>query len=381
MMTPKKLLRPERLRRIPPQFSWLDHRLHCFLMLLCYSRRLYAEFTLAETLEHFLACQQHAFAYFGGVPHQVMVDNCKVAVLRHPYGQPPVFHPRYLDFAGHYGFTIKACGVRQPQQKGRVEKSVDYFKGNFLAGLELTGFAPLNPALRQWLDTVANVRVHGETRQKPDERFVEEKPHLRPLTALPYEAAAVRPVRANRCFRVLVDTNRYSVPARYAGAALTLKAYADRLCFYHQEQLVAEHVRRYDRYQDYELPDHAAPLLVHARNARQQQVLTRFLALSAQAPEYYRQLEQRRAVPRHHLEKIVALSEVYGAEKVGRALEDALHFQAFSADYIANILEQRARKLPEPGALHLTRQQDLLDLELPEPDLSLYEPPPEGDQP
>jgi hypothetical protein len=101
-------------------------------------------------------------------------------------------------------------------------------------------------------------------------------------------------------------------------------------------------------------------------------VLTRFLALSAHAPEYYRQLEQRRSVPRHHLEKIVALSEVYGAEKVGRALEDALHFQAFSADYVANILEQRERKLPEPGALHLTRRSDLLDLEVEQPDLSIY---------
>ena len=105
------------------------------------------------------------------------------------------------------------------------------------------------------------------------------------------------------------------------------------------------------------------------------------LALCPEAPEYYRQLEQRRSVPRHHVEKILALSEIYGVEPVARALEDALHFAAFSAEYIANILEQRQRRLPEPGALHLTRQQDLLDLELPEPDLSVYEPQTQGGQP
>lgn len=292
-----------------------------------------------------------------------------------------MLNPRYLDFAHHYGFAIKPCAVRQPQQKGRVEKGVDYVKGNFLRGLDPTGFAPLNPAVRVWLDTVANVRVHGETHQTPAQRFALEKPRLRPLSPLPYEAAAIGPVRASRRFRVTVDTNRYSVPARLAGATLTLKAFANRLCFYHQDQLVAEHVRRYDRHQDYELPEHAAPLLAQARNARQQQLLTRFLALSAQAPEYYRQLEQRRTVPRHHVEKILALSEIYGVEPVARALEDALHFAAFSAEYIANILEQRQRQLPEPGALHLTRQQDLLDLELPEPDLSVYEPKTQGDQP
>ena len=58
---------------------------------------------------------------------------------------------------------------------------------------------------------------------------------------------------------------------------------------------------------------------------------------------------------------------------MGRAIEDALEYQAFSSEYIANILEQRARRLPEPGALHLTRREDLLDLELPDPDLSIYD--------
>jgi hypothetical protein len=77
--------------------------------------------------------------------------------------------------------------------------------------------------------------------------------------------------------------------------------------------------------------------------------------------------------PRHHIRQIVALSEIYGAEKVQRAIEDAFAFQAFSCEYIANILEQRKSILPEPGALHLTRRQDLLDLDMPEPDLLIYE--------
>jgi len=81
----------------------------------------------------------------------------------------------------------------------------------------------------------------------------------------------------------------------------------------------------------------------------------------------------RRLNPTVHVRKIVALCEIYGEEAVGRAIEDALEYQAFSSEYIANILEQRARRLPEPGALHLTRREDLLDLELPEPDLSIYD--------
>ena len=129
-------------------------RLSFFVMVLCYSRMLYVEFTVSETLEHFLACHAHAFAFFGGVPARVMVDNLRSAVLRHALGQAPVLNPRYQDFAEHFGFTLRPCGVGQAHEKGRVENAVGYIKKNFLAGLEPSDFAPVNPAARQWLDTV-----------------------------------------------------------------------------------------------------------------------------------------------------------------------------------------------------------------------------------
>ena len=105
------------------------------------------------------------------------------------------------------------------------------------------------------------------------------------------------------------------------------------------------------------------------------ELFLRFLALSPQAQEYYQQLEQRRLNPKHHVQKIVALSELYGTDAVARALADAFTYQAFSCEYIANLLAQRQHPPQEPGALHLTRQADLLELELPAPDLSLYDPP------
>ncbi len=260
-------------------------------MVLAFSRKMYLEFTLAETLEHFLAAHQHAWEYFGGVARQVWVDNCKVAVLSRATGSI-VFNPRYLDFANHYGFKIRACGVGQPQEKGRVENGVGYVKKNFLNGLELSDFQIVNPAARHWLDTVANVGVHGQTHKTPQELFAQEK--LLPLHPLPYEAAVLETVRVNSQFRIKVDSNHYSVPCQYASRRLTLKRFPDRLLVYDQEKLVAEHVRRYDRHQDYELPDHVAPLLLHRKKAREQKLFLRFLALSPIAHDYYQQLEQRR---------------------------------------------------------------------------------------
>ena len=93
-------------------------RLSFFVMVLCYSRMMYVEFTVSQTMEHFLGCHQNAFEYFGKVPSKIMVDNLKSAVLKRIVGQAPVFNPKYLGFANHYGFTIAACNVGKGNEKG-----------------------------------------------------------------------------------------------------------------------------------------------------------------------------------------------------------------------------------------------------------------------
>ncbi len=347
-------------------------RLSFFVMVLCYSRMMYVEFTVSQTMEHFLGCHQNAFEFFGKAPKKIMVDNLKSAVLKRIVGQTPVFNPKYLDFANHHGFTIAACNVGKGNEKGRVENGVGYVKKNLLAGLDIPDFAAIHPAARHWLNTIANVRIHGETREQPVARFEKERPYLNTLPRHRFDIATVSQIRASRQFRVVVDTNRYSVPAEYAGKVLTLKTYPDRICLYCDNKLIARHARSYDRHQDIEDPDHPKQLLFWRKKAREQKIIMRFLALSPKAEQYYQKLEQRRMNPFHHMQKIVALSEIYDPEAVARAMEDAFTFQAFSCEYIVNLLEQRIRRLPAPGALHLTRREDLLDLTVESPDLSIY---------
>jgi transposase len=170
-------------------------RLSFFAAVLGYSRMLYVEFTLGQSQELFLSCHQNAFGFFKGVPARVMVDNCKTAVLSHPLGQPAQLNPRYLDFAQHYGFEIRACGVRQAHEKGQVENAVKYIKQNFLQGLQLPPWAAFNPAARHWLETIANVRVHGQTHQTPLALFEQEKLQLQAVSARP--SASTAPARCS----------------------------------------------------------------------------------------------------------------------------------------------------------------------------------------
>ena len=347
-------------------------RLSFFVMVLAYSRRMFAEFTVSQTMEHFLACHEHAFAELG-IPSKLMVDNLKSAVLQRLAGVAPVFNPRYLDFARHHGFEIVACNVGRGNEKGRVESGVGYVKKNFLRGLELSDFSAIQAAAQVWLDTVANVRIHGETQRRPIDLFAEERPHLRRPNPHPYDLARTSTTIASSQFRITLDTNYYSVPSSYAHRRLTVKAYPDRVCIYFDNQLIARHPRRYGRHEDIEDPDHAKGLIAQRHRAREQRLMMHFLALSPDAAAYYEGLEQRRFNARHHVRKILALADIYPADAVARAISDGLAFEAFSAEYITNILEVRARTLPEPGPLQLTRGHDLLDIDIAPPDLNAYE--------
>lgn len=346
-----------------------QRRLSFLAIVLCHSRRIYLEFTLGETQEQFLGVHRNAFLFFGGVPMELIVDNCKVAVLEHRRGEEPKLNPKYLDFAQHYGCRIRACNPLAPNEKGRVERVVGYVKNNFLAGRQLGSLEAINTEARLWMTTVANVRKHGETGNVPDLVFAEE--NLRALNPNPYDIASIHSTHSSRTCRVRYESNTYSVPAQYARQSLTLKVYPERLVILHSERMIAEHVRSYERGRDFELPGHMEPLLQQKLRAHRQRQLIRFLELGPAATPYYQALQNCRSDVMEQVQKIVALSELHGAELISRLLEDLLELRAFSADYVANLVTQRQRVLPEPSALHLTRASDLLDLEIPPPDLSI----------
>lgn len=347
-------------------------RLSFFVMVLCVCRMLFVRFTLGQGMEHFLQCHQEAFTYFGGVPQRLMVDNLKCAVLRRLVGNAPLFNPRYQDFAKHYDFKISPCNVGKGNEKGRVENGVGYVKKNLLRGLEIPKFEVLEPLAANWMRNVANVRTHGTTGKRPVDLFEEEKSRLNPLPPREANTGQVQSVRANSRFRIVFGTNRYSVPYRYASKRLRMYVYADELYIYDDSKLIARHVRSYDRHQDFEDPAHVEGLLARRGRARYQKLLTDFLNLAPCAAAFHQGLKTRTVNERRHVRQIMALCEHYGQEAVVRALTDCHDFQVYNAAYVANLLEQRARKLPEAGALHLSRREDLLELEVPPPDLDIY---------
>jgi transposase len=197
------------------QHDGRQRRLYGFVMTLGWSRMMYLEFTVSTNETTFLRCHIHAFRYFDGIPRQLLHDNLKTAVLARAPDGAIRWHPRYLDFADYYGFTPRACRPYRAQTKGKVESGVKYVRGNFWPGLKFTDLADLNLQALDWLDRVANVRVHGTTGEMPAARFPLE--NLQSLVGKPdYDTSVISARRSSRDCLVSYLGNYYSVPAAFA---------------------------------------------------------------------------------------------------------------------------------------------------------------------
>jgi transposase len=237
-----------------------EKSLYCFVMTLGWSRAMYVEFTIQGDTASFIRCHLHAFAYFGGVPREMLHDNLKSAVIRREADGTVQFNERYLDFALATGFVPKPHRPYRPQTKGKVESGVRYVEGNFWTGLHFEDVEDINAQARVWLDTVANLRVHGTTGERPFDRLPHE--HLPPLPDRPFDTSIISYRRAGRDCLVRYQNNSYSVPAAWAGRMLLVKETEDRriLLFNAAGELVAEHDLLHGHHQWSVNPAHYAGL-------------------------------------------------------------------------------------------------------------------------
>jgi len=351
-------------------------KLHAFVMVLCHCRRIFVRFIMRENTEHFLACHREAFEYFGGVPHKVIVDNCKVAVVHgNDMHAPAVINPRYADMAAHYGFVPVACHVRSPHEKGIVERCVGYLRTSFLNGLDTESMTieALNAAVDAWCRDVADCRRLKNGNGTPESLFPEEQAAMLPLSSVPYDCGALHDVRVTRQCRVSFESNKYSVPMSYAGKMAQLAAYPDRIRINCGGKIIAEHRRCYGRNASVVSAAHDLELVARRKRAAKTKAKELFLNLAECAPLYLHELEQRRPDWFLHVSRILALVSEYGEDAVVKALENAVRMEAFGAEYIANLLAARRRLEPEPSPIMLSSHSDMLDIDVQKTDLSQYD--------
>jgi transposase len=347
-----------------------------FVAVLCYSRLMFIEFTLSQRKAEFYRGLVHALEFFGGSPRAIIFDNLKAAVLNGS-GRAACFHPEFLALCGYFCLQPIACERRDPESKGIVEKGVRYVKQNALAGRaeELTRFEDYLALASLWRDQVANVRIHETTRERPLDRFQKERSLLRQLPAIPFDTDEVVPAIVSPHARIEFDRNRYSVPPRLARQPVTIRASHDELRVLHEGQVMAQHIRCYERGQLIVLPDHRLAALALRQRSRSSALEHEFDALGPEARQFHLHLKSQPVKTGVHLRRLLGLARLYGPTELLSAVSRALELATYDAAYVENLLlaERRQRQLPSP-TLPAPRRRELIDeIDLEPADLTIYD--------
>jgi transposase len=340
-------------------------RVYAFSYVLGYSRRQYLHFVdsqdFATTIrEHILA-----FEHLGGVAASCLYDNMKVVVSGYD-GEEPIYNPRFLGFAAHYGFRPVACRPRRAQTKGKVERPFGYAQSNLLGGRTFLSLDHLNETTAWWLAEVADVHIHRQTKRRPRDRHAEEQPHLLPLPAQPFDASEIvyRTIDAEGF--VVFRQNFYSAPWHLIGQTVAVRVTANELMVYDRAFVIAAvHplLPRSTTAQRSQLKEHEPP---RDAQRRSEQLSQRFAEFGATGTQFLEGLLASSRYGKSQAERVLSLAAAYRRQDVLAALERAVQYGAFSLAAIQRILAARSQPKTPLDLLsdsHRTYLDNLLDRE------------------
>ena len=346
-----------------------------FVMVLSYSRAIFALFTVDQTLESFLRGHVEAFAAFHGIARTLVYDNLRSAVLERA-GTAIRFHPRLLELAGHYHFAPRPCTPGRANQKGKIERQIHYLRHAFFAARTFADLEDLNAQFRRWRDDIAHQRPHPEQREcTVAQVLAAEQPRLLPLPTHPFDTEVMRTVISGKTPYVRFDRNSYSIPHTHVRRPLTLLASPTTVRVLAGTEEIARHARSYDSNDVVEQEAHVAGLVAATRQDNPSTARDRLrLAVPAAAPLLER-LAARGESLRAHSVRLLALLDDYGPQELTAAIERALERDALGAGAIAHLLETRRRQrgLKPPMPMVLPDRPGVRDLDVTPHRLETYD--------
>jgi transposase len=320
-----------------------------FVMVLAWSRHLYAEIVLRQDVETWLGCHRRAFEWFGGVPKKIILDNAKCAIVKACYHDPEV-QRSYAEYAEGYGFIISPCPPYDAPKKGRVESGVKYVKRNFLPLRDFRNqVQEANRQLQSWTLETAGNRIHGTTHQKPLTLFETERYHLQPLPNQPPECATWQRVIVHGDCHVSYLKCRYSAPYKLAKQTLWLRASETTVRLFRDYELIAVHPRLFVPGSKNTLDEHLPPNALAYAMKDPQWCLDNARKIGIHCETVIHQLLSHSVVDYlRAAQGIISLQKKYGDARLEAACHRALVFQSVSYKTIKSILQKGLEYAPLP---------------------------------
>jgi transposase len=314
------------------------------------SRHLFVWLTYRQSVCDVVSGCEAAWRFFGGVFRVLIPDNLK-AIVTSADRDAPRLNLAFLEYSQARGFVVDPARVRHPQDKARVERSVQYVQSSLFAGESFATLAAAQEAAERWCRLTAGQRIHGTTRKRPGEHFaLEEQPHLLPAPESPYEVAPWSEVRVHRDHHLTVGKALYSVPTRYIGERVQVRLGQDLVRIYHRDQLIKVHPRVEAGQRSTDSADYPAgvrelacrdqqALLSQAREAGASMGLYAERLLSA--PQPWTRLR--------HVYRLLGLARRYGTEAVEQACSRSLEADIVDVKRVERMVEQAVEKSPLPA--------------------------------
>jgi transposase len=350
-----------------------SRQLWVFVMVLSYSRAMWAELVIDLTAASLRRSIVRACLYFEGVTRQWLFDNPKIVVLER-YGDAVRFHPELLALAGQLCVALRLCGVRKPQQKGKVERVIRFLRERFFAGRTIRDIDRGNADLLAFLDGIANVRPHPRWPDRSiDQVLAEERSRLLPLPDPMPPTDLIQPVAVDKTAFVRFDTNSYSVPSSYANKTLTLVASDAKIQLCDGTSVIAQHPRSWGRRQVVEASEHRAELLQQKRQAREGKARDRLLAeIPAMTLLIERWVEAGRNI-NFTTASVSRLLDLYGADILGAATREAIARGTSDPGALAVLCEDRRRAAHGPVPLDVNLGSHVPDRDVIPHNLETYD--------
>jgi len=349
--------------------------LSAFIMVLSWSRAFDAIFTLDQKQDNFLRGHVEAFEYFGGVPRVLLYDNLRSAVLSR-LGDAIRFHPRLLEFSGHYHFEPRPVAVARGNEKGRVERAIRFLRDRFFAARTFRDVDDLNSQFQRWRQQWAHARpCPGDDSMTVAQALEKERKVLMPLPENRFCCESLHTVRSGKTPYVRFDLNDYSIPFELVRKPLTLVCAEKEIRILDEGVEVARHPRSYDRKETVEDESHISALVEAKRSAKQSRGMTR---LFRDVPGAKPLLE--RVVERGHnlasaTKQLEEMLDDYGPKELASALEQVNERGLTATSAVAQILEQerRKRRMKPPVKVTITNDPRVRDLRVTPHKLEQYD--------
>lgn len=349
-------------------------KLSLFIMVLAFSRLIYARFVFEQTLESFLSCHVRAFRALQGVPRVLRMDNLKAAVIER-YGAAIRYHPSLLEMAGYYCFRPFACNPYAGNEKGRCERQIRHIRDNFWPARHFRTIEDANRQLADWL-----VRANDRPWPDDDKRRVidvweEEKPKLLALPEHDFAVTVRHPVRSGKMPFVRFDLNDYSIPYPLVREPLTLVPSENEVRIFNGKDEIAHHRRSYDRGKRIKNEAHFKGLYETKPGAQTSEVKSFLVKVVPDFELLFQKMVEEGVPIGKAAKQLMGMLEEYGVQSVHDAVREALDKGHARPNFIAAFCKTRLlrKKAPPSVPIVLPDREDLKRIIVTHHDLAGYD--------